>query len=75
MVSTVSNKKFWRGFIQEYRDLPELWKVKREVYRNRNLKTAGYDKLVGKMKEIDKEADRDIVWRKKMDFAQRIVGN
>jgi hypothetical protein len=48
MVSTASKKKFWRGFIQEYCSLPELWKGKSEADRNRNLKTAGCDKLVGK---------------------------
>jgi hypothetical protein len=39
------------------------------------LKTSGNDKFVEKMKEIDKEADSDIVQKKIMDFAQHIAGN
>jgi hypothetical protein len=64
MASTASTKEFWRCFLQAYRDLSKLWKVKSEAYKNRNLKTAGCDKLVEKMKEIDKEADRDTVRKK-----------
>jgi hypothetical protein len=43
MSHTAANKKFWQEFIQLYRSVPELWKVKSDVYKNRNLKDAGYD--------------------------------
>ncbi|XP_014274672.1 uncharacterized protein [Halyomorpha halys] len=61
MSFTSKNKVFWREFFNMYRNLPELWKVKSEVYRNRNMKDAAYDKLVAKMKEIDQNADRALV--------------
>jgi hypothetical protein len=38
------NKELWREFIQLYRSLPELWKVKSDVYKTSNLKNAGYDR-------------------------------
>ena len=48
MSHATANKEFGREFIQLYRSLPELWKVKSYVYKNRNLKDAGYDELVEK---------------------------
>jgi hypothetical protein len=41
MSHTAANKEFWREFIRLYRSLPALWKVKTDVYKNRNLKDAG----------------------------------
>ena len=60
MSHTTANKEFWREFIQLYRSLPELWKVKSDVYKNRNLK----DKLAEKLREIEEDADRDMVRKK-----------
>ena len=30
---TTANKELWRELIQVYRSLPELWKVKSDVYK------------------------------------------
>jgi hypothetical protein len=56
MSHTAANKEFWREFIQLYRSVPELWKVKSDVYKNSNLKDAGYDELVEKLQEIKEDA-------------------
>jgi len=52
MSHTTANKELWREFIQLYRSLPELWKVKSDVYKNRNFKDAGYNELLEKLREI-----------------------
>jgi hypothetical protein len=63
MSHIAANKEFWWEFIQLYWSLPELRKLKSDVYNNRNLRDAGYDELVEKLQEI-KDADRDMVQKK-----------
>ncbi|XP_076299733.1 uncharacterized protein LOC143218446 [Lasioglossum baleicum] len=58
------NKQFWLEFIEAYRELPALWKVKSDSYRDRNLKTKGYNVLVEKLKSILPEANREVVKKK-----------
>ena len=57
MSHTTANKEFWQEFIQLYRSLLELRKAKSDVYKNRNLKDAGYNKLVEKLWEIEEDAN------------------
>ncbi|XP_076295466.1 uncharacterized protein LOC143216377 [Lasioglossum baleicum] len=64
MASFTENKRFWLEFIKAYRELPALWKVKSDSYKNRNLKTEGYNVLVEKLKSILPEANREVVKKK-----------
>ncbi|KAF5272094.1 hypothetical protein FQA39_LY01177 [Lamprigera yunnana] len=57
----VNKKGFWREFIALYRECPELWQVKSDIYKNRHMKDAAYEKLVKKMREVDPYADRALV--------------
>ena len=34
----VVNNEVWREFFEEFENSPELWKVKSNVYRNKNKK-------------------------------------
>jgi hypothetical protein len=64
MAAFSDNKEFWREFIELYRELPALWKVKSEMYKNRNVKNEGYEFLVEKMKTLIPHADREMVTKK-----------
>jgi hypothetical protein len=64
MSHTTENKEFWQEFVQLYRFLTELWKVKSYMYKNHNLKDIGCDELVEKLLEIEEDADRDMVRKK-----------
>jgi hypothetical protein len=39
--------------IELYKSLPTVWKVKSELYKNRDLKSEGYETMAAKLKEID----------------------
>ncbi|CAL4176571.1 unnamed protein product, partial [Meganyctiphanes norvegica] len=64
MASTHTYQQFWGEFIDMYRSFPSLWNVGSNEYNNRKLKRDNYDMLIGKIKEIDPEADRQTVTKK-----------
>ncbi|XP_050711230.1 uncharacterized protein LOC126995586 [Eriocheir sinensis] len=64
MESARGTQEFWREFIELYRLLPALWKVKSNEYRNRALKGDCYRILVEKLQEIDPSATRETVTKK-----------
>lgn len=47
-------------FIEAYRNLPSLWKVKSKDYSNRVLKNSAYGILIEKLKEKDPVANREL---------------
>ncbi|KAI5734707.1 hypothetical protein M8J77_009713 [Diaphorina citri] len=58
------SKKFLTEFIELYKSLPCLWKIKSKDYVDRNKKNAAYDLMVEKLREVDPEATRDVVTKK-----------
>ncbi|XP_060867451.1 uncharacterized protein LOC132942815 [Metopolophium dirhodum] len=51
-------------FLDLYKSFPCLWKIKSKEYSNRNIKDRAYEVLIEKMKEIDKNVNRDAVVKK-----------
>ena len=46
------SKQFMEEFIEEYRSLPCLRKIKSKEYTNRNLRNQAHKILINKIKEI-----------------------
>jgi len=61
---SLKNKTFVLEFLDLYKSFPCLWKIKSKEYSNRNIKDQAYEVLIEKMKEIDKNANRDAVVKK-----------
>lgn len=55
------SKQFIQEFNEMYRELPCLWKVKSKEYSNRDLRRKAYEKLIAKLKEIEPDANKDLV--------------
>lgn len=68
MANTQEGQEFWLEFIELYKSFPCLWKIKSDEYKNRNLKTNCYLKLLEKMKERIPNATKDTVTKKVNSF-------
>ncbi|XP_077297532.1 uncharacterized protein LOC143919189 [Arctopsyche grandis] len=60
----LTSKRFLTEFIEVYKSHPCLWLIKSKDYSDRAMKTAAYDELVEKLKEVEPEANREAVARK-----------
>lgn len=56
--------EFWIEFIEMYREMPSLWKVYSDQYKNKRLKQQCYSKMLEKLREIEPSATIDLVKRK-----------
>lgn len=56
-----SERRYWREFLELYRELPCLWDVKAKEYCDRNKKNAAYELMIMKLKEKDEAATRESV--------------
>lgn len=58
------SREFLTEFIELYQSFPCLWRIKSKEYCDRDKKAMAYEKLVEKYREIDAEANREIVVKK-----------
>ncbi len=68
MASKEEDRKFILDWLEVYRDLPALWKVKSKQYGDRNKKNAAYDILLSKYQEKYPQATRKDVKKKITPF-------
>ncbi|XP_026847958.1 uncharacterized protein LOC6598868 [Drosophila persimilis] len=62
------DRQFWTEFLLLYRSLPAVWKVRSPQYSSRAMKSAGYEQLVGKLREVEPHANRSLVVKKINSF-------
>jgi hypothetical protein len=62
-------------FIDLYKTLPAVWKVKSKSYSDRNLKNAAYEKLISKLREVEPNADRETALKKLTTSVARTEGS
>lgn len=64
MAKRNEDREFITEFLHLYHDYPALWKIKSTEYSDRNLKNNAYKALIEKYKEVDPNADKEIVKKK-----------
>lgn len=63
-MSAIPQTDRWIEFFKLYRQLPALWKITDEVYKNKRLKKIAYDKLLACYQRIDPTANVDSMRRR-----------
>lgn len=58
------SRQFLTEFIETYKNLPCLWRIKSKEYSDREKKNQAYTILIDKYKEIDAAANRETVIKK-----------
>nr|CAH7755426.1 unnamed protein product [Callosobruchus chinensis] len=58
------SREFLADFIDLYRQNECLWKIKSKDYSDKQKKSAAYDILIGKLKEVEPEANKNMVLKK-----------
>lgn len=55
----IPNNELWQNFFQVYQSLPELWKIKSEIYKNKSQKNKAWETLLLEYKKIEPDASVD----------------
>lgn len=63
-MSAIPQTHRWIEFFKLYHDLPALWKVMDDVYKNKRLKKQAYEQLLECYQRIDPKANVDSMRRK-----------
>ena len=59
MNHTTPYNEAWKYVIEKYRILPQLWKVKSDLYKNKGSRNKGWEELLINFKEIEQYATLD----------------
>ncbi|XP_017841500.1 uncharacterized protein LOC108599217 [Drosophila busckii] len=57
-------RQFWREFLKLYQQMPQLWDLNHDDYKNKELKDESYELLREKLREIQPNATRSDVSRR-----------
>ncbi|EDW69570.1 uncharacterized protein [Drosophila virilis] len=63
-MSAIPQTDLWLEFFDAYRQLPALWRVTDEVYKNHRMKKAAYDRLLECYRKIDPKATVEVMRRR-----------
>ena len=58
-MANINETEQWRYFIDIYRNLPAIWKVKSEEYKDKNKRNKAWEILLNNLKEIVSNATLD----------------
>ena len=57
--TSIPNNQIWVDLFETLRELPELWEVKSEIFKDRNKKKNAWQKLLNVYKNIEPNAKVD----------------
>ena len=63
-MTTIANNEFWIEFFQLFESLPELWKVKSDVYKDKKIKKKSWETLLEIFKEVQPNETVDLLKKK-----------
>ena len=63
-MANINDTEQWRNFIDIYRNLPAIWKVKSEEYKDKNKRNKAWEILLNNLKEIVSNATLDDLKKK-----------
>ena len=58
-MTSIPNNQIWVDFFQTLRELPDLWKVKADIFKDHNKKKNAWDKLSDAYKKTEPYANVD----------------
>lgn len=67
-MASIQNNDAWREFFDCLKNLPALWKVKDDIFKNREEKKKSWEKLLEIYKTIDNEASLEDVKKRVLNI-------
>ena len=54
-MATIANNDAWKTLIEKYRGFPQLWKIKSDLYKNKNLRNKAWEELLIYFQEVERD--------------------